>query len=95
MGEIMKFFYAMVIYLFMFIIVTEGKFIFERKKNQIFLLNLILNVSLHITNNNFLLFVIIAHFCDTVKDCRYNFICPPPRIKRCVMLFCRCLDPDE
>ena len=87
MGEIIKFFYAMVIYLFMFIIVTDGKFIFERKKNQFFLLNLILNVSLHITNNNFLLFVIIAHFFDTVKDCR-TFICAPLKIRRCVMLFC-------
>lgn len=42
MDEIIKFLFVMVIYLLMFTIVIDGKFIFaKKKKNQTFLFNLI------------------------------------------------------
>ena len=53
------FVYAMFIYIFMFTVATESKFVFT-KKIKISLLNLIHNVSLHITNNIF--FLIIWHY---------------------------------
>ncbi|AET02420.1 putative Late nodulin [Medicago truncatula] len=41
-----------------------------------------------------LMFTIVidaTSFCDSVKDCREPaFFCEPPKIARCVMLFCRC-----
>lgn len=97
MDEIIKFLFVMVIYLFMFTIVIDGKFIFAKKKKKIklfFLILYVLNVLLHITNNIFFFFkfvIIATSFCDSVKDCRKPaFFCEPPKIARCVMLFCRC-----
>lgn len=54
MGDIIKVVFAMIIYLYMLTIVTNGKFIIAKKKKKT--LNLILNVSSHVTNNFLFIF---------------------------------------
>lgn len=90
MGEIIKVVFAMIIYLYMLTIVTNGKFIITKKKKKT--LNLILNVSSHVANNFFyFLFIIIAvTICDSDQDCR-RYRCDPPEYPRCLGILCKCV----